>query len=62
MTKKPYKNRKQIKITLQANDHAEKVVSVLQSIGQSVSKTSLVSNAILSIPLPTVQGMETKAQ
>jgi hypothetical protein len=60
MPTKPQKNRKQIKVTLQANDHAEKVVSVLQALGKSVSKTSLVSDAILSIPLPSA--VETKSQ
>lgn len=44
------KNRPQIRVTTLAHRHIEKIVAVLSASGQSISKTSLVSQIILSVP------------
>jgi len=53
------KNRPQIRITPLAYRHIEKIIAALSASGQAVSKTSVASQAILSIPLPAAQGGET---
>ena len=43
-----------IRVTAQANEHAEKIVEALQARGLSVSKTSIVSELIMLCPIETI--------
>jgi len=47
------KTRKQIKVTIPAKKHIEKIVEHLKAQGRAgVSETVIVSDAILALPLP----------
>lgn len=58
----PNRNRPQVRITPDALKRLKELVRLLEHKGYAVSQTSVVSDAILSIPVPNVPAMESKSQ